>query len=71
MLNINAGYLFDNPGKIRTADENTVNIIQVYPLYIGGTTITDSSPGKEYNLGANWSGLRLSVGIGFAFSIIQ
>ncbi|MDR0232965.1 MAG: hypothetical protein LBI82_12750 [Dysgonamonadaceae bacterium] len=69
-LNINAGYLFDSPGKIRTADENTIDIIYISDYY-RPLTVISSSPGKEYNLGANWSGLRLSVGIGFAFPVIK
>ncbi|MDR1436925.1 MAG: hypothetical protein LBI65_02275 [Candidatus Symbiothrix sp.] len=31
----------------------------------------ETIPGKEYNLGVDWSGLRLSVGIGFAFSVMK
>jgi len=70
-LNINAGYLFDSPGKIRTADENTIDTSIIYIPGYGPHIVTSSSPGKEYNLGANWSGLRLSVGIGFAFDVIK
>ena len=70
-LNINAGYLFDNPGKIRTADENTLDTLVIYIPSYGTTTTAYFSPGKEYNFGANWSGLRLSVGLGFAFSVIK
>jgi len=70
-LNINAGYMFDSAGKIRTADENTINTSIVYIPNYGTTTIVTSYPGREYNFGANWSGLRLSVGAGFAFSVIK
>jgi hypothetical protein len=69
-LNINAGYLFDNPGKIRTADENTPSIVYI-SNYGEVLTTTASYPGREYNLGVNWSGLRLSIGIGFAFSVVK
>ncbi|MDR2058030.1 MAG: hypothetical protein LBP83_07095 [Dysgonamonadaceae bacterium] len=61
-LNISAGYLFDNQGKLQTANENTVNNIEDYYY---------SVPGKEYNVGIDWTGLRLSIGIGFAFSIAK
>jgi hypothetical protein len=70
-LNINAGYLFDSPGKIRTADENTINSLVTYIPGYGTTISTVSYPGREYNFGGNWSGLRLSVGVGFAFSVIK
>ncbi|MDR0505866.1 MAG: hypothetical protein LBH32_03475 [Dysgonamonadaceae bacterium] len=71
-LNINAGYLFDNPGKIRTADENTTDVIGVYDTYYGNRiAVISEIPGREYNFGANWSGIRLSVGIGFAFSVTK
>jgi hypothetical protein len=72
-LNINAGYLFDSPGKIRTADENTIDasIIYIPPYYYEDRIISTSYPGREYNFGANWSGVRISVGIGFAFSVIK
>ncbi|MCL1943583.1 MAG: hypothetical protein FWF54_08590 [Candidatus Azobacteroides sp.] len=63
-LNISAGYLLDSPGKIKTADENTLIYI---PGYYGSTIA--SYAGKEYNFGVDWSGLRLSVGVGFAFSV--
>jgi hypothetical protein len=67
-LNISAGYLFDNPGKLQTAGENTIDHIYYeydYYRYYYET----SAPGKEYDLGIDWTGLRLSAGIGFAFSI--
>ncbi|MDR2622247.1 MAG: hypothetical protein LBC48_06655 [Dysgonamonadaceae bacterium] len=70
-LNINAGYLFDSPGKIRTADENTTNSSVIYIPGYGTTVSTYSYPGREYDFGVSWSGLRLSVGIGFAFSVIK
>jgi hypothetical protein len=70
-LNINAGYLFDSPGKIRTADEDTINTSFIYIPGFGTTTSSVSTPGREYSFGANWSGLRLSVGVGFAFSTIK
>jgi hypothetical protein len=68
-LNINAGYLFDNQGKLQTAKGITENIIYYndYDRYY----LREVTPGKEYNLGVDWSGLRLSVGIGFAFSVMK
>lgn len=55
-LNFDAGYLFDKQGKIHTADT---------------TTGFYEKSGAEYDLGIDWSGLRLSVGIGFAFSAVR
>jgi hypothetical protein len=70
-LNIDAGYLFDNPGKLQTAkgytSETTVFVDRSGYSYYSNEIV----PGKEYNVGADWSGLRLSLGIGFAFSIMK
>jgi hypothetical protein len=46
LLNVNAGYLFDNQGKLQTADNNTVEIRSDYY-----NTYYYASPGSEYNLG--------------------
>jgi hypothetical protein len=62
-LNINAGYLFDNQGKLQTGNETTY--YDDYGYYYA------SAPGREYDLGVDWTGLRLSVGISFAFSIVK
>jgi hypothetical protein len=74
-LNISAGYLFDNQGKLQTANENTIdNIIVNYPNssgYYENSIYYYNVPGREYNAGIDWTGLRLSVGIGFAFSIAK
>jgi hypothetical protein len=68
-LNLSAGYLFDNQGKLQTAGKNTIEIVGYYSDYGRYYPYEMTSPGKEYDLGIDWTGLRLSVGIGFAFSI--
>ncbi|MCC8146082.1 MAG: hypothetical protein LIO93_06530 [Bacteroidales bacterium] len=70
-LNLNAGYMFDSPGNIKTADRDTQYIQTIQYNSEGKISGMEygSTPGKEYNVGVDWSGLRLSVGIGFAFSI--
>jgi hypothetical protein len=70
-LSLDAGYLFDNQGKMQTADENTINNIEINYPYSSGYSYYYTAPGKEYNAGIDWTGLRLSVGIGFIFSIVK
>jgi hypothetical protein len=70
-LNLNAGYLLDSPGKIKTADKNTIVISYAYSDSYSSYVYTTGYPGREYDFGANWSGLRLSAGIGFTFSIAK
>ncbi|MDR0680911.1 MAG: hypothetical protein LBG15_03530 [Dysgonamonadaceae bacterium] len=72
-LNISAGYLFDNQGKLQTAYESTIENIEILVPYVSSYTYyyQYNTPGKEYNAGIDWTGLRLSVGIGFAFSIAK
>lgn len=59
-LNINVGYLFDNQGKVHTSDVDT------YSSFYYRERI---AIGSEHNFGVNWTGLRASLGLGFAFSI--
>jgi hypothetical protein len=74
-LNISVGYLFDNQGKLQTAHENTYENIEIIPIAstsgINYVSTYEWTPGKEYNVGVDWTGLRLSVGIGFTFSIMK
>jgi hypothetical protein len=70
-LNISAGYLFDNQGKLQTASENTVENVELLLPSGYSTGYSYNTPGKEYNVGIDWTGLRFSAGIGFVFSIVK
>ena len=56
-LHINAGYEFDVQGKVRTPYQ-----------YVDYYT---AAQGREHDYGIDWSGLRVSAGIGFAFSAFK